>query len=55
MLFGSEDPTTPEDKREAMRALYPQAEMVVFEGGEHGIGLTHKQEYYAAIDSFLAG
>ncbi|MGD8813767.1 MAG: alpha/beta hydrolase [Anaerolineales bacterium] len=54
MLFGSEDPSTPVGKRQAMRALYPQAEMIVFEGGEHGIGLTHKQEYFAAIDAFLA-
>jgi pimeloyl-ACP methyl ester carboxylesterase len=54
MLFGSEDPSTPADKRQAMRTLYPQAEMIVFEGGEHGIGLTHKQEYFAAIDTFLA-
>jgi len=53
MLFGSEDPATPADKRQAMRELYPQAEMVVFEGGEHGIGLTHKQEYFATIDAFL--
>ncbi|HEY69781.1 MAG TPA: alpha/beta hydrolase [Anaerolineae bacterium] len=55
MLFGSEDPSTPAEVRQAMRMLYPQAEMVVFEGGEHGIGLTHKQAYYAAIDAFLAG
>jgi pimeloyl-ACP methyl ester carboxylesterase len=55
MLFGSEDPATPADKRQAMRELYPQAEMVVFEGGEHGIGLTHKQEYFATIEAFLAG
>lgn len=54
MMFGSEDPATPAEKREAMRALYPQAEMKVFEGGEHGIGLTHKQEYFATIDAFLA-
>ncbi len=54
MMFGSEDPATPAEKRQAMRELYPQAEMVVFEGGEHGIGLTHKQEYFAMIDEFLA-
>ena len=54
MLFGSEDPATPPDKREAMKALYPQAEVKVFEGGEHGIAYTHQKEYFATIDEFLA-
>jgi len=27
----------------------------VFEGGEHGIAITHQQEYFAVIDEFLAG
>jgi pimeloyl-ACP methyl ester carboxylesterase len=53
-LFGSEDPATPPEKRQVMRELYPQAEIVVFEGGEHGIALTHQEEYFAAIDEFLA-
>lgn len=54
VLFGSEDPSTPPEKRQAMRVLYPQAEVKVFEGGEHGIAISHQQEYYAAIDEFLA-
>ena len=54
MVFGSEDPTTPSEKRQAMRVLYPQAEVKVFEGGEHGIAVSHQQEYYAVIDEFLA-
>jgi hypothetical protein len=29
--------------------------MNVFEGGEHGIAITHQQEYFAVIDEFLAG
>ncbi len=53
LLFGSEDPATPPEKREAMRQLYPEAEVTVFEGGEHGIALTHQREYFAAIDAFL--
>jgi esterase len=53
VVCGSEDPSTPPDKREAMQRLYPQAEMKVFEGGEHGIALTHQQEYFAVIDEFL--
>ncbi|MCK4692344.1 MAG: alpha/beta hydrolase, partial [Anaerolineales bacterium] len=54
MVFGSEDPSTPPEKRQAMRVLYPQAVMKVFEGGGHGIAISHQQEYYATIDEFLA-
>ena len=54
MVFGSEDPTTPQEKRQEMRELYPQAEEKVFEGGEHGIAVSHQQEYYSVIDEFLA-
>ena len=53
LVFGSEDPTTPLDKRDAMKELYPQAEVKVFDGGEHGIALTHQQEYFTVIDDFL--
>jgi len=55
LVFGSEDPATPLTRREAMQALYPEAEMIVFEGGEHGIAITHQQEYFAVIDEFFAG
>ncbi len=55
LVFGAEDPATPLEKREAMVELYPKAEMKVFEGGEHGIAITHQQEYFAVIDEFLAG
>jgi pimeloyl-ACP methyl ester carboxylesterase len=55
LVFGSEDPASPLEKRQAMQALYPQAQMVVFEGGQHGIALTHQKEYFAAIDAFLTG
>jgi len=53
IVCGSEDPSTTPEKREALRVLYPQAQMKVFEGGEHGIALTHQQEYFAVIDEFL--
>jgi pimeloyl-ACP methyl ester carboxylesterase len=53
IVCGSEDPSTPPDKREAMQKLYPRAQMMVFEGGEHGIALTHQQAYLAVIDAFL--
>jgi pimeloyl-ACP methyl ester carboxylesterase len=54
VVFGSEDPSTPPEKRQAMRVLYPQAEVKVFEGGEHGIAISHQREYFATIDEFLA-
>ncbi len=38
-----------------MKALYPQAETIVFEGGEHAIALSHQEAYFQAIDDFLAG
>jgi pimeloyl-ACP methyl ester carboxylesterase len=53
IVCGSEDPSTTPDKREALQKLYPQAEMKVFEGGEHGIAITHQEEYFAVIDDFL--
>lgn len=54
VVFGSDDPATPAERREAMRALYPQAEVKVIEGAMHGMVITHKEEYFAAIDEFLA-
>jgi pimeloyl-ACP methyl ester carboxylesterase len=54
LVFGSDDPATPLEKREAMQHLYPQAEVNVFEGGEHGIAITHQEEYFHVIDEFLA-
>jgi pimeloyl-ACP methyl ester carboxylesterase len=53
LVFGSEDPATPLEKREAMQELYPKAEVKVFEGGEHGIAITHQEQYFSVIDDFL--
>jgi pimeloyl-ACP methyl ester carboxylesterase len=54
MLFGAEDPATPPEKRQAIQELYPQAETIVFEGGQHAIALSHQEKYFWAIDDFLA-
>jgi pimeloyl-ACP methyl ester carboxylesterase len=54
MLFGAEDPATPLERRQAMSELYPQAETVVFEGGQHAIALSHQEQYFRVIDDFLA-
>jgi pimeloyl-ACP methyl ester carboxylesterase len=53
VLMGSDDPSTTPDKRDAMAVLYPQAEHVVFEGADHSISVTHKEQYYLVLDSFL--
>jgi len=53
LIFGSEDPATPADRREAMQRRYPQAEVVVFEGDGHAMAITRQEEYFAALDSFL--
>jgi pimeloyl-ACP methyl ester carboxylesterase len=54
MLFGDGDPASPPEKRQAMRALYPQAESITFKGGEHAIALSHQAKYFQTIDDFLA-
>ena len=54
VLMGSEDPSTTPEKREAMAELYPQAQHVVFEGADHAVSLTHREQYYQALDTFLA-
>jgi pimeloyl-ACP methyl ester carboxylesterase len=53
MLFGDGDPATSPEKRQAMKALYPRAETIVFQGGEHGIALSHQEAYFQVIDDFL--
>lgn len=53
LLFGSEDPASPPEKRQAMQELYPQAQVKIFEGGEHGIAISHKEEYFATIEGFI--
>jgi pimeloyl-ACP methyl ester carboxylesterase len=55
LVFGSDDPATPLEKREAMQQLYPQAGVKVFQGGEHGIAITHQDDYFSVIDEFLLG
>jgi pimeloyl-ACP methyl ester carboxylesterase len=44
----------PETERAKMLALYPQAQVKLFEGGGHGVALSQQKEYFAAIDDFLS-
>jgi pimeloyl-ACP methyl ester carboxylesterase len=54
LLFGSDDPAATPEKRDAMLALYPRAKMHIISGADHSAALTHQQEYFEVIDSFLA-
>lgn len=54
LIFGAQDPSTPEPVRARMLTLYPEAEIKIFRDGGHAIALTHRQEYLAAITEFLA-
>lgn len=54
LLYGSEDPAATPEKRAAMRTLYPQAKMHVIQGADHSASLTHQDEYFSVMDSFLA-
>lgn len=52
LVFGSDDPATPPEKRKAMRSLYPRAEVTVVEGATHTMALSHQDEYFGSIDGF---
>lgn len=54
LVFGSHDPASPPERRQAMVELYPNAEVKVIEGGEHGIAISHQDQYFGVIDEFLA-
>jgi pimeloyl-ACP methyl ester carboxylesterase len=53
LLMGDNDPATPEPVREGMKALYPGAEVRVFEGTGHAAGILKREEYLQAMGEFL--
>lgn len=53
LLMGDNDPATPAPIRERMQALYPTAEVRVFEGAGHATGILKREEYVAAMEGFL--
>lgn len=55
LLMADNDPATPEPVRERMKALYPTAEVRVFEGSGHVTGILKREEYLAVMEGFLAG
>jgi pimeloyl-ACP methyl ester carboxylesterase len=55
LLMGSDDPATPEPARQALIALYPRAATCVFSGAGHLTAILKQEEYFSAMDQFLAG
>lgn len=53
LLMGDNDPATPEPIRERMKALYPGAEVRIFEGSGHAAAILKRDEYVAAMEAFL--
>lgn len=53
LLLGDNDPATPAPARDRMKALYPTAEVRIFEGAGHATGILRRQEYLAAMEGFL--
>jgi pimeloyl-ACP methyl ester carboxylesterase len=54
LLMADDDPATPEPAREALVAMYPQAQMHLFSGTGHAASVLKPDEYFGEIDEFLA-
>jgi pimeloyl-ACP methyl ester carboxylesterase len=54
ILEAERDTTFPAWERQALRRLYPAAQVRVFTGGGHAASLDRRDEYIAAIRAFLA-
>lgn len=55
LLLGDNDPATPAPVRERMKALYPTAQVRIFEGAGHATGILRREEYLAVMEEFLEG
>ena len=53
LIMADDDPGTPEPVREAMQALYPQADVHMFSGTGHAASLLKRDEYLTAIEQFF--
>jgi pimeloyl-ACP methyl ester carboxylesterase len=53
-LSGSEDVAATPEKRDTMQALYPRARMHIIQGADHAAAVSHQEEYFRVIDTFLA-
>lgn len=55
LLFGEQDRATPPEVRERLEALYPGAQVHLFEGTGHTTSVTRHEEYIEVVDRFLSG
>lgn len=53
LVMSEDDPVTPAPAREALKALYPRAEVHLLSGGGHATALLQPERYFAVIDRFL--
>lgn len=53
LLLTDNDPSTPEPVRNALKALYPGAEVHLYSGSGHATGILKREEYLGAIEGFL--
>jgi pimeloyl-ACP methyl ester carboxylesterase len=53
LVLADDDPGTPEEVRERLHSLYPQAQMHLFHGSGHATAVVRQDDYLAIIDSFL--
>lgn len=54
LLMSEDDPVTPEPAREALKAMYPRAQVHVFSGSGHATALLQPERYFEVMDRFLA-
>ncbi len=54
LLMAEDDPATPEPVRQAITAMYPQAQARLFSGSGHMTAVLQQDEYFAATDEFLS-
>ena len=53
IMLAEDDPTTPEDLRNDLIALYPDAKVHLFKGSGHASGILESSEFIKVIDEFL--
>ena len=54
LLFSENDPAEPPEMRQAMKDLYPQAEIKLIDSSEAGAELSEQGEFFNTIDDFFA-
>ena len=53
LIMADDDPATPASVRSTMQTLYPHAQVRLFSGTGHAAAILKRDEYFAAIESFV--